>query len=282
MNTTIYLNFAKFILKCCGVDERAAYLANIPAIISRTKTHDDLFNHTLFHIPNMVEITGNVFSTVGKEKNNPNPASKYLEPVMGRLKQDLNNSSNSMESYHYKKQLFFYNQILNDYQAIETQYLKFAAPTTLPDPEFFEENRQALFLAFLSHIYFDLWVTPRQLFFPDSATCSGSWRFWEGIDYFRLTEWMCYPREGDDPFLKIYGSSMPDEKLEALALIKAMIIRMGERGSPPVEYRTVDWSIRAFLRYLGAGGYKRVDTELEFLQKYEADTQSVLKEKFQE
>ena len=62
---------------------------------------------------------------------------------------------------------------------------------------------------------------------------------------------------------------MWDEQLDPLSLIKAMLIRMGEKGSPTIPYSIVDRTMREFLRFLGLNQYKRADAELEFLKNYE-------------
>ena len=58
-----------------------------------------------------------------------------------------------------------------------------------------------------------------------------------------------------------------------------MIIRMGEKGSPPIDYSIVDRTMRELLRFLGLNEYQRVDAELEFLLAYER-SQEILFKKF--
>ena len=78
------------------------------------------------------------------------------------------------------------------------------------------------------------------------------------------------PESEADFFSKIHNSLIWGEQLNHFSLIKAMIIRMGEMGSPPIPYSFIDGTLRELLRFLGLNEYKRADVELEFLKNYES------------
>ena len=63
-------------------------------------------------------------------------------------------------------------------------------------------------------------------------------------------------------------------------MLKALIIRMGEMGSPPISYSIIDWNIRVLLRYLGLNDYKKSDMEYSFLKNFEAHMKVLFQKKF--
>jgi hypothetical protein len=268
-------------LTCCGLDERAAYFANLPAFLSKKHTYTDMFTHSLSHLPDMLEVVGHVFTLLEEQGQDVKKVSPLLEPAIQHLKEDLKDSSNSMEYYYYSKKLFFYEQILSYHKDILSQYDQLGGGSISPFSSFYKDNLEALFLSFVSYIYFDLWVTPRQLFFPEGATCSGSWELWEEVDYFKLAQWFAKDTFDESFIDDAFQKGRCKEQLVGSALIKAMIVRMGEKGSPPIQYSVIDWNIRMFFRFLGIKGYKRFDAEMEYLLQRESEVQGLLKSKFE-
>ena len=63
-------------------------------------------------------------------------------------------------------------------------------------------------------------------------------------------------------------------------MVKYLIVRMGEKGSPCISYSTVDWNIRIFLRYLGVDDYKRGDAEFEFIKKLETHLDNLFRKAY--
>lgn len=280
MNHSRHIAFSKHILRCCGLDERASYFANLPAFISTSHTYTDKFTHSLSHLPEMLEVMGHVFSLLEKQGQNIERVAPLFEPTIQVIKEDLKKSSNAMEYYYYNKKLFFYEQILSNHHGILKQCDQLGEKSISPFSSFHQDNLEALFLSFLSYIYFDLWISPRQLFFPRSAFSSGSWKLWEQIDYFRLAQCFCQNNSKENLHEDSLQQRQCNEKLIGPAMIKAMIVRMGEKGSPTIQYSIIDWNIRIFFRFLGIEGYKKFDTEMEYLLQYESDLQESLKNQF--
>jgi hypothetical protein len=216
----------------------------------------------------MLEVVVKIFMSLDENGHDEKETLKSIEPILKSLLQDMHNSTNYMERYYYHRKHFFYKKILCSLKEIGEQYTFINKEKFFSQSLFNKENDVVLFLSFLSFVYFGLWLAPRQLFFPASSFCSGSWDLWDRIDYFRLLEEFS-PESERDFFPEIYNDLIWKERLDPLALIKAMLIRMGEKGSPTIPYSIVDRTMREFLRFLGLNQYKRADAELEFLKNYE-------------
>ena len=279
MNDKNHIHFARKVLKVCGLDERAACLANLPSFLRQEHTYNNVFIQPLSHLPDMLEVAVHIFTTLHEQGHDEQKTLKYMESTLKSLQQDMQNSTNYMERYYYHRKYFFYKQILHALKEIGDQYASMNGEKQIPRSLFGKENEGPLFLSFLSFVYFDLWLAPRQLFFPVSSFCSGSWDLWEEIDYFKLLEEVV-PESETEFFSEVYRSPIWDEPLDHFSLIKAMLIRMGERGSPPIPYSIIDRTMREFLRFLGLSEYKRVDVELEFLKKYESQQEELFRKLF--
>ena len=280
MNFSSHLEFCKAVSNVCSQDSRTSYFGNLPAYISRGQFYNSAHTYALSNLPELLEIAVGTFALFEKYKLDETQTRESLKPIIESIQQEIQNSTNFNHRYYYKKQILFYTQILDHSKELISQYLNLSGEQGLPLDEFFKNNQLGFFLSFISYIYFDLWVAPRQLFFPGKSTCSGAWDVWENIDYFQLTEHI-HVNEGFIGFgPALYEHSFWNEKLDPEAMVKAMIIRMGELGKPAIPYSIVDWNIRIFLRFLGVSDYKRCDRELEFLKSHERIFDQLLIEKF--
>ncbi len=156
-------------------------------------------------------------------------------------------------------------------------------------------------LGCISHIYLDTFAAPVQFFLPHSPACSGKWDFWDNIDFFSFQEslqdrqfnfsvreklaesrvWDIKLNLSEFPFIvqrRLIREKSLNKKFAPEAMIKAMIIRLGEMGRPFINYEVIDFSIREFFTYLGAKKYLRVDREMEFLKKLDNEIMRILKE----
>ena len=274
-----HIQFVRQILKVSQLDERAAFLANLPSFIRQKQTYNNLYIQPISHLPDMLEVAVHIFTSLDKQGHDEQKTLKYMEPTLKSLQQDMQNSTNYMERYYYHRKHFFYKQILHSLKEICDQYTSMSGEKQIAQSLFGKENEGALFLSFLSFVYFGLWLAPRQLFFPMSSLCSGSWDLWGTIDYFKLLEEFL-PESGTEFFPEIYSSSIWDEPLDHFSLIKAMLIRMGEKGNPSIPYSIIDRTTRESLRFLGLKEYKRVDAELEFLKNYESQQEELFRKLF--
>lgn len=280
MNYSSHLEFCKAIATVCNQDHRSSYIGNLPAYTSRGQFYNSMHTYALSNLPELLEVAVETFTTFEKFKLDEVDTRDSLIPHIESIQQEIQNSTNFNHRYYYKKQILFYNQVLDNSKELISQYLDLSRESHLPSDEFFKENQVGFFLSFVSYIYFDLWMVPRQLFFPDKSTCSGAWAVWEDIDYFQLTEFI-HGNEDNQGFGDVfYDHAFWKEQLDPYAMVKAMIIRMGELGNPSIPYSIVDWKIRIFLRFLGVSNYIRCDRELEFLKNHEDIFNQFLIKKF--
>lgn len=164
-----------------------------------------------------------------------------------------------------------------------------------------QERMQAA-LSYISSIYFSTYSMPVQFFLPHSSVCSGKWEFWDSIDFFGFREkledngftfnfrdkmakskiWSIKFDLQDFPSIvqrRLEKEKLLDKRLDPEAMIKALIIKLGEMGRPFVNYEVIDFSIREFFTYLGEKRYLRVDREMEFLKRLDIEMIKVLKER---
>ena len=156
-------------------------------------------------------------------------------------------------------------------------------------------------LSYISCIYFNTYSIPIQFFLPHSSVCSGKWEFWDSIDFFEFKEksqnnefifgfrdkimkskvWSTKFGLQDFPPLiqrRLLKEKLLDKKFSPEAMIKALIIKLGEMGRPFINYEAIDFSIREFFTYLGEKKYLRVDREMEFLKRLDIEIIKNLKE----
>lgn len=154
-------------------------------------------------------------------------------------------------------------------------------------------------LAMLAGIYLKSFIRPVQFFLPHSSSCSGQWSFWEDNNYFELIErinnkqtilksfdslsksdlWNIKFEPEDFPEIvkrRLEKDDAFNKKLDPNALMKAMIIRMGEIARPNINYEIIDYTIRSFFTDLNVKNYLRVDREIRFLRMFEKEIMSLL------
>lgn len=163
------------------------------------------------------------------------------------------------------------------------------------------QNKTEAALSHISGIYFNAYAMPIQFFLPHSSACSGKWEFWDTINFFDFSEklqnkefifdfrnkimkskvWNAKFDLHDFPLIvqrRLLKEKLLDKKLNPEAMIKALIIKLGEMGRPFVNYEVIDFSIREFFTSLGTKKYLRVDREMEFLNRLDKEIIKILKE----
>ena len=113
MNDKNHIYFAQKILKICQLDERAACLANLPHFIRPKYYHHNIFMQPLSHLPDMLEATVHILTTLDEQKYDEQKTHKLMETTLKSLQQDMQNATNYMERYYYHRKYFFYKQIYN-------------------------------------------------------------------------------------------------------------------------------------------------------------------------
>ena len=114
---------------------------------------------------------------------------------------------------------------------------------TPPDKR--SDSREAVLLAYVSHLYLDTYNQPTQPFAPLSVYCAGQWSLWEKIGDFRLKLYTT-PVIGQlrhDLFTQAFWSDVP--ALSPVALIQAMLMRMCKLSQGKISETLVVSAMRA-------------------------------------
>ncbi|HLD43056.1 MAG TPA: hypothetical protein VJB08_03675 [Candidatus Nanoarchaeia archaeon] len=252
MDSKTHLLISQKILKSCNADESNAFFSLIPGIQFHLQPFNSLYTHTLENQPRLLDAAFCLFK--GKKTNISKGSLEYL-----KIQAEKDNLLVSISELGQEKTLNL--------------------------------SRQDACLSLITHIYLNACVYPVQAFLPYSAIPSGHWEFWNKIDYSLLQrrwqekqlqqEFREKVAKADIDKIQINSEAFPplirkrvlkqkDNDLNSPALLKAMIIRLGELGSPPVNYETVDRAVRFLLRHLNINKHLRVDRERAYLLVTEA------------
>lgn len=248
------------LLELCGNDKENAVYSFLTGL-EKTPTH---FSKTYFNsinsIPNLIESVSEVFC---QKKTN-------IAKTSYEFKKTKENQQNFMQLINENKDL------------INLKDIKL------------EDNKTKMALGIISSIYLESFVRPIQFFLPHSSACSGQWNFWENDNYFKFLEkinekkffiefkekimkseiWSTKFKPEDFPEIikrRLIKEKACEKKLDPNAMIKAMIIRLGEMAKPNINYEIIDYSIRNFFTYLNTNKYLRVDRETKFLRMFEKE-----------
>ena len=266
MDSKTHLILAARLLELCNSDRGAAIYSIIPTIYRGKEYHNQICSHTLNNYPTLLNSMLDLFT-----------------------EQNVSVSKNSYEYIGIKEHREFFFKLLG-----ETKLL-------IPLPETISANKSAAAFSLVSYGYLRSIFYPVQFFLPHSSACCGQWKFWEKINYFDFLKknkekkarfefrekimqskiWDAEFKPEDFPEIvsrRLIREKAFDNKLNVEAMIKAMIIRMGEMAKPDINYEIIDYSIRSFFTYLGVKKYLRVDREMEFLRRFEREIMASLTE----
>ncbi len=264
MDEKIYILTAAKFLEICGCNAGAAIYSLLPTVDKKPEYYKGLYGHILENQPALLDSALEIFT--GRHTDVAKGSYTYT-----RIKEEKESFLNLVG--HAK------------------QFTKI--------PSIISDDKVSSALSLISHSYIDSFFWPIQFFVPHSSTCCGQWGLWDKIDYIKLKE-LFNKKETVFSLMKIItGSNIWDtkmkldnfqlivrrrlvkekllnKKLDPAAMIKAMIIRLGELARPNINYEIVDYSIRSFFTYLGVKKYLRVDREILFLRKFEEEFMDVL------
>jgi hypothetical protein len=247
------------ILELCGCNKENAVYSFITEF--ETPTHfSKTYTNSINSIPNFIESASEIFC---QKKTN-------IAKTSYELQKTKENQQNFIQLINENKDLINLTDItLND-------------------------NKTKIALGIISNIYLESFVRPVQFFLPHSSACSGQWSFWENDNYFKFLEkingkkffiefneeimkseiWGIKFKPEDFPEIikrRLIKEKACEKKLDSNAMIKAMIIRLGEIAKPNINYEVIDYSIRNLFTYLNTNKYLRVDREIKFLRMFEKE-----------
>lgn len=264
MDAHTHILVASKFLEICGCERAAAIYSVLPTIDKTPKYYEGFYGHVLEKQPILLDSALEIFT------------GKRMDVAKG--------------SYAYvgiKKEKESFLSLLGQTK----HWIKIPASIS--------NDRLAAALSLLTHTYIDSFYHPIQFFIPHSSSCSGQWGLWDKIDYLSFREkindkqkifdirsklldlkaWKTKFRPDDFPLIvkrRLLKEKAFDKKLYPEAMIKAIIIRMGEIARPFINYEIIDYSIRNFFTYLGEKKYLRVDREIMFLRALEKEIKGIL------
>jgi hypothetical protein len=223
MDWQTHVILAAKLLRTCDCDVGAAIYSNLPAIDSKPAHFHRVYAHILANQPKILDAGIEIFS--GKKTGVDKNSYEYL-----RIKEE---EAKFRELIEKAKDIIKSDEVTN-----------------------VTNDKISAALSLISHLYFDMFNNPVQAFLPSTSFSSAQWAFWDKIDYMKFRNEF-YEDGVIDSFRKnIAKSEIWDTKLDPIAMIKTMIIRIGEMGMPGISYTLIDETVADFIRYLLGEDYK--------------------------
>jgi len=281
MDWGTHVVLAAKILGICGLNKGGAIYSNLPAIDSKPPEYHRVYAHILENQPEILDASLEVFSTKAMAERDFDKLNQDFAARIAEFQGKMDEATTSDDRNHWRRRVYAYQRILEEAPAFSR--LLDDAGTLLGDDDVTQVTQDKLSagVSLITHIFFDTFNNPVQAFIPYSSLVSAQWDFWDQIDYLKFRQEF-YNSENINAFRKtLSNDDIWNIKLKPAALIKAMIIRIGEQGRPAIPYEAIDWTIRKFLRYMDIDDYQRVDKELKFLVRLEHKIIDVITSRFQ-
>ncbi len=278
MDWGTHVVLAAKLLESCDLEKGAAIYSIIPVIDKEPPHFHRVYAHILENQPDFLDVAIEVFNGGGGDCHNSTALNRRKDEKISQFEKEM--AALSPDDYEGKrileKKIYAHRRIVEETPG----FLSHAedAVDIVEDESVgkISKDKISAAVSLLSHTYFDVWNNPVQVFLPNSSYCSAQWGFWDKVDYMKFRGDF-YKPENIIPFRKeIASSKVWDTKLKPLAMIKSMIIRLGELGQPAVPYEIVDMGVRDFLRYLNIDEYQRADEELEFCHRLENEIHEII------
>lgn len=278
MDWGTHVVLAAKLLESCGLDKGAAIYSVIPVIDKEPPHFHRVYAHILENQPDFLDVAMEVLSGNGSDRTDLSAMYRKKEEKVSGLEKELAALSPDDEEgkRFLEKKIYAHNRIVEE----AAGFLGHAedAVDIVGDKSVREisKDKVSAAVSLMSHTYFDVWNNPVQVFLPECSHCSAQWEFWNHVDYMKFRSDF-YKPENIVPFRKeIAKSDVWNTSLKPEAIIKAMIIRLGELGQPAIPYEIIDMGVRDFLRYLDIDDYQKVDKEIEFCHALENEIQDII------
>jgi len=280
MDWGTHVVLAAKLLESCSLDKGAAIYSNLPAIDNKPAHYHRVYAHILENLPSILDVALEIFGSEEVTSRDFDALARRMQAKVDSLKKDLERVSGYEERSRLESKIYAYTRLTEEAETFVELANKASDLFGDNDISKISSDKMSAAVSLISHIYFDTFNNPVQVFLPYSSVPSGQWDFWDNIDYMRFRGEF-YNDDNINLFRQeIAKSKSWETKLTPPALIKAMIIRIGELSQPSIKYEVIDWSIRVFLRYMNINQYYRTDIELEFCRNIEADITKLIMAKF--
>ena len=232
-------------LKSCNCDVGACIYSLLPALDRSPPYYHRMYGHVLKNFPNMLEVALSIYSGRVNQSRDP-----FYE--VERLKAERS---------------YFVDKV--------AEVSKFLNEPAILQPS---SDRKSAALALVSHLYFDMYNNPIQLFLPYSFSCSGQWSFWRSIDYWKFRT-KFYKGQAIARFRRnIYVDCIWNVRMEAISLMFAMINRIGELTKPKIDSGVIEISSQEFWKYLKIPCPNIQTKEVEFCRSLEKRINGIISE----
>ena len=282
MDWGTHMVLAARLLNSSGLDVGAAIYSVIPVIDQKPAHFHRVYAHILENQPDFLDVTLELFKRPEVAKRDFAALNKYISEKAAQLEKEFNAAaaSDAKRRMILEKKIYAFKRIGEETPG----FIKLLddARDLVGDERVAEISTDKLSAAvsLLSHTFFDTYNNPVQIFLPTCSLCSAQWDFWSKIDYMKFRGDF-YKPENIVPFRReIAKSKVWNTKLKPEALMKALIIRLGEMGQPAIPYEVVDMGVRDFLRYMDIDEYQRADAEIKFLRDLEDEIAAIIYKNF--
>lgn len=268
------------ILKSCNLDKGAAIYSNLPALDSKPAHYHRVYAHILVNQESILDAAIEVFGSDEMARRDFKNLEERFTVTIDGLKEQLSRAVSPDDKSQLERGIYAYTRLTEEAKVFVAHTDE--AANLLRDSSISKvsSDKMSAAVSMISHIYFDTFNNPVQIFLPYSSLPSGQWYLWDNTDYMRFRAEF-YNEASIIPFRReIIKSKVWNVKMTPPALIKAMIIRVGELSQPAIKYEVIDWSIRKFLRYMDVDRYYRADVELKFCRDIEAEITRIIMAKF--
>lgn len=282
MDWGTHMVLAAKLLESSKLDLGAAIYSVIPVIDQKPAHFHRVYAHILENQPDFLDVTLELFKRPEVTRRDFKTLEQFISGRANQLEKEFNETpaTDVAKRRKIEKRIYAFKRIGEE----TPEFLKLLddARDVVGDARVTKISTDKLSAAvsLLSHTFFDTFNNPVQLFLPNCSYCSAQWEFWSKIDYMKFRGDF-YKPENIVPFRReIAKSTVWNTALKPEALMKAMIIRLGEMGEPAIPYEIVDMGVRDFLRYMDVNEYQRADMELKFLRDLEDEISSIIYKEF--
>ncbi|MDD5423725.1 MAG: hypothetical protein PHR74_00425 [Candidatus Omnitrophica bacterium] len=277
-----HMVLAAKLLDSSKLDVGAAIYSVIPVIDQKPAHFHRVYAHILENQPDFLDVTLELFKRPEVVKRDFAALGKFISEKTAQLQKEYDSVpvKEAAKRQKIEKRIYAFTRISEETPG----FLKLLddARDVVGDERVTKISTDKLSAAvsLLSHTYFDTYNNPVQIFLPNCALCSAQWDFWSKIDYMKFRGDF-YKPENIVPFRReVAKSKVWNVTLKPEALMKALIIRLGEMGEPAIPYEIVDMGVRDFLRYMEIDEYQKADNELKFLHDLEKDISEIIYKNF--
>lgn len=189
MDSRTHVEFAAKLLALAGADPALSLVSLFPQIDRHPPTLHRMYAHTVFKAQAVTQTGLRVLSD--------------------------DHSENLQHAFEVRR-----------FQEEKARFLSYAGTERWPLPGFDLIDHEAVILAYVSHLYLDIYNQPTQPFAPQSVHCSGQWALWEKLGDFRLQLYTTPSIDGLRRDLFTNGLWQTAKFCPAIVLTQAMLVRM--------------------------------------------------------